>query len=91
MSDLSGRPGLHVAEHVLEALHAGSLSVGQLIGQPAVETEGLELQPDEAEAIVIKQDEQTRRSLWTREAVTCDQAGSVKTENAERKSGLQIN
>lgn len=80
---LSGCPWLHVAEHGLEALHAGGLSVAQLVGQPTVQTEGLELQPNEAKAVVIEQHEQTRRALWTREAVAGDQACSIKTESQE--------
>ncbi len=80
---LSGCPWLHVAEHGLEALHAGGLSVAQLVGQTTVQTEGLELQPNEAKAVVIEQHEQTRRALWTREAVASDQACSIKTETQQ--------
>ncbi len=54
--------------------------MAQLVCQTTVQTEGLELQPNEAKAVVIEQHEQTRRALWTREAVASDQACSIKTE-----------
>ena len=75
----SGCPGLHVAQHGFEALHAGCVGVGQLVGQAAVQAEGLELQPDEAKSVLVNQDEQTGRALRAGEAVTCDQAGPIET------------
>lgn len=54
--------------------------MGQLIRQAAVEAKGFQLQPDEAETVVVKQDEQTRCALRACEAVAGYQAGSIKTE-----------
>lgn len=78
--DASGRPRLHVAQHRLKPLHVGRVSVGQVVRQPTVETERLQLQPDETETVLVEQHKEPRRALWTREAVPSDQTRSIEAE-----------
>lgn len=56
------------------------MCVGQLICQTAVETERLQLQPDETEAVLVKQDKEPWGSLWTCKAVPSDQTCPVEAE-----------
>lgn len=52
----------------------------QLVCQAAVQTERLQLKPDEPKPIVIKKDKQARGALRTREAMTRYQTCSIETE-----------
>lgn len=49
----------------------------------AVEAEGFELQPDETKAIVVEQDEHTRRPLGAGEAMASNEPCPVKTARRE--------
>lgn len=70
--DASRGPRLHVAQHGLETLHVWGVSVAKLVRQTTVQAERLQLQPDEAKTVLVKQHKQPRSALWTREAVSCD-------------------
>lgn len=59
----------------------------QWVCQAAIQTKGLELQPDEAEAVVVEEDEQAWRALRTGEAVSRYEACPVKTTG---KTKIQI-
>lgn len=78
--DASGSPWLHVAQHGLKPLHVWGVCVGQLICQTAVETERLQLQPDETEAVLVKQHKEPWGALWTRKAMSSDQTCPVEAE-----------
>lgn len=82
--DASGCPRLHVAEHGLEALHVWGVCVGQLVCQAAVQTERLQLQPDETEAVLVKQHEEPRGALWTCKAMPGDQTSSIEAEREKK-------
>lgn len=69
---VSRGPRLHVAQHGLEALHVWGVGVGQLVRQATVKAERLQLQPDEAKTVLVKQHKQSRGALRTGEAVSCD-------------------
>lgn len=71
---------MHVAQHGLEALHVWGVSVGQLVRQATVKAEGLQLQPDEAKAVPVKEHEQAWGALGTGEAVSCDQTRPIEAE-----------
>lgn len=49
-----------------------------MVRQPTVQTERLQLQPDEAKAVLVKQHEEPRGALRTREAVPGDQPRTVE-------------
>lgn len=52
--------------------------MGQLVRQSAIQAEGLQVQPDEAEAVLIKQHKQPRGSLGTGETMPGNQARPVE-------------
>lgn len=60
------------------------MSVGQLICQTAVETERLQLQPDETEAVLVKQHKEPWGALWTCKAVPSNQTCPVETEKKRK-------
>lgn len=80
----SGGQGLNVLQHVLEGLRGRGLRVPEGSLDPAVQTEGFQLQPDEPEAVLVEQDEDPRGALRAGEAVAGDEASAVKTEKGGR-------
>lgn len=84
----SGCPGLHVVQHGLKALHGGGVCVGQAVRQSAVKAERFELQPDETKTVLIKQNEEARGALWTRESVTGNQARPIEALSASARVHL---
>lgn len=78
----SGGQGLNVLQHVLEGLRGRGLRVPEGSLDPAVQTEGFQLQPDEPEAVLVEQDEDPRGALRAGEAVAGDEASAVKTHPA---------
>lgn len=81
----SGCPGLHVAQHGLKSLHSWGMSVGQVVCQATVKTERLQLQPDEAKTVLIKQHKEPWGALWTCKAVPSDQACPIEAEMEENQ------
>lgn len=77
---VSRGPRLHVAQHGLEALHIGGVSVSQLVRQATVKAERLQLQPDEAKTVLVKEHKQPRGAFRTGEAVSCDQTRPIEAE-----------
>lgn len=69
---VSRGPRLHVAQHGLEALHVWGVSVSQLVRQATVKAERLQLQPDEAKTVLVKEHKQPWGALRTGEAMSCD-------------------
>lgn len=56
-----------------------------MVRQAAVQTERLQLQPDETKTVLVKQHKEPRGALWTREAVPGDQACPVEAEMKEEQ------
>ena len=81
----SGGPGLHVVQHGLKSPHVRGVGVGQLVREATVQTERLQLQPDETKAVLIKQDKEPRGALGAREAVSRDQACPIEAEMEEHQ------
>lgn len=80
----SGCPGLHVAQHGLKSLHVWGVSVGQVVRQATVQTERLQLKPDETKTVLIKQHKEPRGALRTGEAMPSNQACPVEAEMEEQ-------
>ena len=57
------------------------MGVAQPVRQSAVHAEGLQLQPDEAEAVFVEEHEEPGRSLWAGEAVAGDLPCPVEAES----------
>lgn len=74
----SGRPGLHVPQHGLKALHVWGVSMGQAVRKATVQTERLKLQPDETKAVLIKQHKEPWRALGTGKAMSSDKTRPIK-------------
>lgn len=70
---------LNVLEHLIKGLLGGCLGVLEGDLDAAVEAEGFQLQPDEAEAVVVEQDEHPWRPLGAGEAVASNEACPIKT------------
>lgn len=85
----SSRQGLNVLEHLLKGLPGRGLGVLEGDLDAAVEAEGFQLQPDEAEAIVVEQHEHARRPLGAGEAVASNQPCPVKTARGEEKTAVR--
>lgn len=79
----SSSQGLNVLEHLVKGLPGRRLGVLEGDLDAAVEAEGFQLQPDEAEAIVVEQDKHPRRPLGAGEAVASDEPRPVKTARGE--------
>lgn len=60
--------------------------MGELVCETAVEAERLQLQPDETEAVLVKQHKKPRGALWTREAMPSDQTCPVEAEKERNES-----
>lgn len=80
---LSSSQQLNVLQHFIESLSGRRFGVLEGDFDPAVEAEGLQLQPDESKAIVIKENKNTRCSLGAGEAVASNKPRSVKTAGRE--------
>lgn len=81
----SGCPGLHVLQHGLKPLHVWGVSVGQMVRQAAVQTERLQLQPDETKTVLIKQHKEPWGALWTCKAMPSNQACAIEAEMEENQ------
>lgn len=79
----SGGEGLNVLQHVLESLRGGRLSMAEGNSDPAIQAERLELQPDEAETVIIEEDEDTWCVLGASEAVASDEAGAIEAAQSQ--------
>lgn len=78
----SGGQGLNVLEHLLEGLWGRCVRIPEGGLDSAVQAEGFQLQPDEPEAVFVKQDEEPRRALGAGEAVAGDEACAIETHPA---------
>lgn len=79
----SGGEGLDVLEHFLEGLWGRGVRIPEGSLDPAVQAEGLQLQPDEPKAILVEQDEDPGGALGAGEAVAGDEARAVETEQGQ--------
>lgn len=70
---------MHVLQHQLKSFSDGGLCILQRVFNSTVEAEGFQVQPDEAEALLIEEDEETRRPLRAGEAVACNQPSTIET------------
>lgn len=74
---------LNVLQHFIKSLTGRRFSVLEGDLDPAVETEGLQIQPDESKAIIIKEHKNTWRSLRAGEAVASNKPRPIKTARRE--------
>lgn len=51
-----------------------------MVRQTTVQTERLQLQPDETKTVLIKEHKEARGALWTCKAVSSDQACPIEAE-----------
>lgn len=86
---LSGGQGLNVLEHLLKGLWGWCIRIPEGGLDPAVQAEGLQLQPDEPEAVVVEQDEDAGGALGAGEAVASDEARAVETEQRGKAGGRE--
>lgn len=76
----SGGQGLNVLEHLLKGLWGRCVGIPEGGLDSAVQAEGFQLQPDEPEAVFVKQDEDPGRALRASETMAGDEACAVETE-----------
>lgn len=82
----SGHQQLNVLQHFIKCLAGGRVCILEGHLDPAVEAEGLQLQPDEAKAVVIKQDKNPGRLLRTGEAMASDESRPIEAGEQRRKT-----
>lgn len=75
----SSSQGLNVLEHLIKGLPGRCLGVLEGDLDAAVEAEGFQLQPDEAEAVVVEQHKHPRRPLGAGETMASNEPCPVKT------------
>lgn len=76
---------LNVLQHFIKSLPGRRFGILEGDFDPTVETEGLELQPDESKAIVVKENKNTGRSLGAGEAMASDEPRPIETAGREEQ------
>lgn len=76
---------LNIPQHFIKSLPGRRFGVLKGDLDPAVETEGLQLQPDESKAIVVEENKNTRGSLGAGEAVASNKPRPIKAAGREEQ------
>lgn len=84
----SGGERLDVPEHLIEGLWRWCVGVLEGGLDSAVQTEGLQFQPEKPKAVLIEQDEDAGGTLGARKAMASDEACAIETTE-KRESAIR--
>lgn len=82
----SGGERLDVPEHLVKGLRRWGIGILESGLDSAVQAEGLQFQPEEPKAVLIKQDEDTGSALGTGKAMARDEACAIETRETREQT-----